>query len=135
MPQNLINYLRKCTKSLIDSWNQKKLLNYESLVNESCDFSKKFTLQFHKFSHQIKMLQIHIQKVNEKPQNWQCVTLHCIGGTEGLEIRGLVLNNAKTKLDILSNYCGPLKMSELYMDAPLTRIGKGHASVTARLAE
>ena len=47
----------------------------------------------------------------------------------------LNFSNVKTKLDILSNSCGPLKMSELYMDAPLTRIGKGHASVTARLAE
>ena len=41
-------------------------------VNESCDFTKKFALQFHKFSHQSKILQIHVQKVNVKPQNWRC---------------------------------------------------------------
>ena len=56
-------------------------------------------------------------------------------GKEGLEIKDLILSNLKKKLDILSNSCGPLKMYEVYMDAPLTRIGKGHASVTARLVE
>ena len=43
----------------------KKKGNDKSLVNGHCDFTKKFA---NKFSHQI-----HIQKVNEKPQNWQCV--------------------------------------------------------------
>ena len=42
------------------------------VVNEHWDFTKKFendyALQFHKFSHQSKMMQIHVQKVNEKPQ-------------------------------------------------------------------
>ena len=33
-------------------------------------FENKFALQFHKFFHQSKMLQIHIQKVNEKPAVW-----------------------------------------------------------------
>ena len=53
--------------------SKKKKSSNDKAVIEHCDFTKKFAnkyaLQFHKFSHQSKMLQIHIQKVNEKPQN------------------------------------------------------------------
>ena len=44
---------------------KKTSLNDKRQLNGRCDFTKKF----HKFFHQNKMLQIHIQKVNEKPQN------------------------------------------------------------------
>ena len=49
--------------------SKKESLNDESLVNRCCNLTKEIALQSHKFSHQNKMLQIHIQKKNETPQN------------------------------------------------------------------
>ena len=46
---------------------------------------KKSQLQFHKFFHHRKMLQIKIQRVNEKPQNWQCDIVNIFSASHGIE--------------------------------------------------
>ena len=46
-----------------------KMLHDRNQLNGCCDFTKKLENKFALQFHQSKMLQIHIQKVNEKPQN------------------------------------------------------------------